>query len=68
MDEDSIFVEVIQRNINNIRVLITGYSQFNACIENLFHNEYEDEFIEAYNKQSKYMNDCARLMTGNKMC
>ena len=56
MDEGNTSVDDILRNVNNIKELRRHYLELNARIDNVFGNEYEDEFLQIHNEQNKYIN------------
>ena len=62
MDEGNTSVDDILRNVNNIKELRRQYLELNARIDNVFGNEYEDEFLQIHNEQNKYINDFIQLL------
>ena len=61
MDEGNTSVDIL-RNVNNIKELRRQYLELNARIDNVFGNEYEDEFLQIHNEQNKYKNDFIQLL------
>ena len=62
MDEGNTSVDDILRNVNNIKELWRQYLELNARIDNVFGNEYEDEFSRIHNEQNNWINDFIQLL------
>ena len=57
IDEGSTFTNQIERNINRMAELISGYADLFLRLEDVFSDEYEKEFGDLFEEQNKNMND-----------